>query len=247
MKYGKSVTTPLDYDGAIEAARSALRNEGFGVLCEIDVGRTLQEKIGAELRPYRILGACNPELAHRALQAEPQLGLLLPCNVVIQRLDGATVVSAIDARALLGVVGNDALMPVADDVNARLGRVLESVAAATSSSTDDLRKEIEDADDTGMVAGEELITQAETLLPLLRAQAAVPRDELHAALPQDHAAHAMIEKLHAAVEAPLPNPRAINEHVGALRALPELEAIVANWWENPKTQRYFSILAQIGV
>ncbi len=247
MNYGKSVTTPLDCDAATEAARSALRDEGFGVLCEIDVGKTLQEKIGAKLRPYRILGACNPELAHRALQAEPQLGLLLPCNVVVQLLDGVTVVSAIDARALLGLVGNESLLPVADDVNARLGRVLDAVAAATASPTDDLRREVEGADDTGMIAGEESIAQAETLLPLLRAQAPVPRDELHAALPHGHAAHATIDKLHAELTASSPNPNAIQEHVGTLRALPELEAIVANWWENPKTQRFFSILAQIGV
>lgn len=133
LPYGKSVTTSLSFDEAIEAAKSRLRDEGFGVLCEIDVGKTLREKLGAEFRPYRILGACNPNFAFEALQAEPQLGLLLPCNVVVQRLSGATVVSAIDARALLSVVGNPALLDVADDVNVRLERVLEGVTIAAPS------------------------------------------------------------------------------------------------------------------
>ncbi|HEX3670832.1 MAG TPA: hypothetical protein VHT92_03910 [Candidatus Cybelea sp.] len=108
-----------------------------------------------------------------------------------------------------------------------------------------LRKEIEGADDTGLVAGEELITQAETMLPLLRTQAGLPVDELHAALPPDHDAHATIDKLHAAMQADPPDHELIHEHAGALRALPELEAIVANWWDDPKTQRFVAILGQI--
>jgi hypothetical protein len=110
---------------------------------------------------------------------------------------------------------------------------------------DDLRKGIDDADDTGMVAGEELITQAETMLPLLRRRAALPRAELHEALPDDHEAHATIDKLHAEIERGSPNPQAIEQHVGALRVLPELEAIVANWWDDPKTQHFIGILGQI--
>jgi uncharacterized protein (DUF302 family) len=129
LKYGRAVTTPLGFEAAIEAARGFLREEGFGVLCEIDVGTTLREKLGVEFGPYRILGACNPGFAHQALQAEAQLGLLLPCNVVVQEISGESVVSAIDARALLSVVGNPALLEVADEVNARLSRVLERVAA----------------------------------------------------------------------------------------------------------------------
>ncbi|MGA8576714.1 MAG: hypothetical protein WB609_13640 [Candidatus Cybelea sp.] len=114
-------------------------------------------------------------------------------------------------------------------------------------SQSDLRKEIEDADDTGLVAGEELITQAATMLPLLREQAAFPHEDLHAALPEGHHAHATIEKLHAEVGGASPNPRAIEEHAGALRALPELEAIVANWWDDPKVQRFIANLGQIGL
>jgi hypothetical protein len=105
------------------------------------------------------------------------------------------------------------------------------------------REAIDDADDTGMVAGEELITQAETLLPLVRSP--LPREHLHAALPHGHAAHATVDELHAEVERGSPNRHAIEKHVGTLRALPELEAIVANWWDDPKTQRFIAILGQI--
>ncbi len=112
---------------------------------------------------------------------------------------------------------------------------------------EDLRKEVEGADDTGMVAGEELITQAETMLPLLRQQAMLPREDLHAALPEQHDAHATIDELHDELHKPRPDAQTIERHVGRLRALPELEAILVNWWDNPKTQRFFGILGQIGV
>jgi len=111
----------------------------------------------------------------------------------------------------------------------------------------DLRREIEGADDTGMVAGEELITQAETMLPLLRQRAALPREDLHAALPEGHDAHATIDALHDEIHKDRPSRVSIDEHVGRLRLLPELEAIVVNWWEDPHTQRFFGTLAQIGV
>lgn len=127
MNYGKSVTTLLSYDEAVERTKSLLKGEGFGVLCDIDVSKTLREKADIDFRPYRILGACNPTFAHRALEEEAQLGLLLPCNVVVQVLSGVTVVSAIDARALLSVVGNSNLLELADEVNIRLGRALDSL------------------------------------------------------------------------------------------------------------------------
>jgi hypothetical protein len=111
----------------------------------------------------------------------------------------------------------------------------------------DLRKEIDDADDTGLVAGEELITQAETLLPLLRREAAPPREKLHAALPREHRAHGTIDALHEEIEGTAPSRQAIERHVHDLRSLPELEAIVAQWWESPRTQRFVEILGQIGV
>ena len=128
--YGRSVTTALSFDEAIERAKALLKDEGFGLLCEIDVSKTLHEKIGADFRPYRILGACNPRLAHSALQEESQLGLLLPCNVVVQEREGRTIVSAVDARTLLSLVGNAELGEVADDVNVRFGRVLDLIEGA---------------------------------------------------------------------------------------------------------------------
>lgn len=117
----------------------------------------------------------------------------------------------------------------------------------TMDNRDDLRKEVEDADDTGMVANEALIAQAETLGPLLGAEAALPHARLHEALPQGHDAHDTIDRLHAEMQSPSPNARTIERHVGALRAVPELEAIVANWWDDPSTQRFVGTLGQIGL
>ncbi len=127
LPYGKAVTTTLPYPQAVEHTKSLLKDEGFGVLCEIDVAATLKSKLDVEFRPYVILGACNPQLARQALETEPQLGLLLPCNVVVSAEHGTTTVSAIDAAAMMSVVGNAALDSIATDVNARLGRVLERV------------------------------------------------------------------------------------------------------------------------
>ena len=110
--------------------RAALQDEGFGVLTEIDVSATLAKKLAVDLPRHTILGACAPALAYRALQAEPEVGLLLPCNVVV-RVDarGRTVVEAIDPVVQLGVAENAALLPVAEEVRARLLRVLERVGA----------------------------------------------------------------------------------------------------------------------
>jgi len=128
IRYGRAIATTLPFAAALARVKELLKEQGFGVLCEIDVAKTLDEKIGAAFRPYVILGACNPLLAHQALGAEPQLGLLLPCNVVVQEKDGRTIVSAIDAQAMLGLVGNPALAPVADDASVRLGRALDQIA-----------------------------------------------------------------------------------------------------------------------
>jgi len=128
LPYGREVRTGLSFDRAIDRAKELLKGEGFGVLCEIDVTATMQEKLGETFRPYRILGACNPQLAHRTLVAEPQIGLLLPCNVVVQELDGETIVSAINAQAMIGFVGNANLVGVADEVTERLDRVLDAIA-----------------------------------------------------------------------------------------------------------------------
>jgi uncharacterized protein (DUF302 family) len=128
--YTLSATTELGFDDAAERVREELKAEGFGILCEIDVQATLKEKLGVDGEPYLILGACNPPLAHRALEAEPDLGTLLPCNVVVYRRGGETTVSAIDAERMLSIVGNDELAPVAAEVRSRLAAVVERATQA---------------------------------------------------------------------------------------------------------------------
>lgn len=128
VTYGRTVAVSLPFDAAVDRTKEALKAEGFGVLCEIDIAAAMREKLGKAFRPYRILGACNPTLAYQALDAEPQLGLLLPCNVIVQEVDGATMVSAVDAQTMLGVVHNPRLEPIAKEADARLHRVLAALA-----------------------------------------------------------------------------------------------------------------------
>ena len=123
--YTLSATTPLPFADAVEKVRTELKTEGFGVLCEIDGQATLREKLGLGGEPYLILGACNPPLAHQALQAEPDLGVLLPCNVVVYERGGETHISAIDPERMLSIVDNDKLRPMAADVKQRLSAVIE--------------------------------------------------------------------------------------------------------------------------
>jgi uncharacterized protein (DUF302 family) len=120
-----STTTKLGFTETAARVREELKAEGFGILCEIDVQATLKEKLGVDGEPYLILGACNPPLAHQALEAEPDLGTLLPCNVVVYQHGAETHVSAIDAERLLSIVGNEALAPVAAEVRNRLATVVE--------------------------------------------------------------------------------------------------------------------------
>ena len=133
-RYGMSITIPVMYAAAVGRARAALVNEGFGILAEMDIAATLRKKLDVEFRPYVILGACNPPLAHRALLAEPDIGLLLPCNVVVYAADepGQSVVAAMDPVEALALTGNDAIRPIAEDVKGRLRRVLEAVERGTS-------------------------------------------------------------------------------------------------------------------
>ena len=127
-KYGFSKTVDLPYQEAVEKTRAALKEEGFGVLCEIDIKEKLKDKLGVDFRNYVILGACNPPLAYKTLQQEIGIGLLLPCNVVVYESDeaGKSVVAAIDAVTMLSVVGaNDpTINGVAAEVNEKLQRVV---------------------------------------------------------------------------------------------------------------------------
>ena len=128
--YGLMIKTPLDYARAVDAITAALKAEGFGVLTTIDVQATLKQKLGVDMPPYTILGACNPPLAHRALAAEPEIGLLLPCNVIVAvDATGATAVSAIDPEAQFQLVRRDDLAPLAREVGARLRRALGQLPA----------------------------------------------------------------------------------------------------------------------
>jgi uncharacterized protein (DUF302 family) len=126
--YTLTITTDEPFADAVERVRAELKEEGFGVLCEIDVQATLREKLGAETEPYLILGACNPPLAHQALSAEPQLGTLLPCNVVVYERNGETHIAAIDPDRMLSIVDNDELAPVAARVHEKLAAVVERSA-----------------------------------------------------------------------------------------------------------------------
>ncbi len=119
-----TVRTGLAFDAAVERCRELLAGEGFGVLTEIDVQATLKKKLGAEVEPYVILGACHPPSAHRALTAVPEVGVLLPCNVTVSVEDGATVVRAMNPGSALGILDHPALEEVAGEVGAALRRVV---------------------------------------------------------------------------------------------------------------------------
>jgi len=130
-RYGLGIVVKQDYDEVIARVTEALKVEGFGVLTTIDVRQTLKQKLDLEFRKYVILGACNPHLASRALQAELEIGLLLPCNVIVyDRGDGTTAVAAMAPLPAMGIVGNDALGPVASEADARLRRALASLEGA---------------------------------------------------------------------------------------------------------------------
>ena len=121
---GTTVRLEMDFATALERVTAALKVEGFGILTEIDVRETLKKKLDVDFRPYKILGACNPPLAHRALAAAPEVGLLLPCNVTVAYVDErVTDVSLVDPMAMLGVVRYGGLEPVAEDAAQRLARV----------------------------------------------------------------------------------------------------------------------------
>jgi uncharacterized protein (DUF302 family) len=126
--YGFGTEVALPFDAALAKVATELAKEGFGILTEIDVATTLKKRLGAEMPPYRILGACNPPLAHRALTAEPTIGLLLPCNVVIrQDVAGTVHVEFLDPRPLFALVGRPEIGPLATEVRSRLQRVMAAL------------------------------------------------------------------------------------------------------------------------
>jgi uncharacterized protein (DUF302 family) len=127
-KYGLYASTPKPYEAALAATKDALRAEGFGVLTEIDVKETMKQKLGVDFRRYDIIGACNPPLAYKALGEELDIGLLLPCNVVVYEMStGGCVVAALDPEQLMAFTSNEALAPVAAEARERLTRALIAV------------------------------------------------------------------------------------------------------------------------
>ncbi len=127
MTYGFGKTTSYGFQQAIDRVTDELKKEGFGVLTTIDVQDTLKKKINVDFKRYVILGACNPSFAHQALSAEEEIGLLLPCNVIVYEKDGATVVRVFDPMTMVRILENDSIAAVAKEVEARLRRVIAAV------------------------------------------------------------------------------------------------------------------------
>lgn len=127
--YAFSTTTIGSFPATLAKVTEALKAEGFGVLTEIDVAATLKAKLGIDSRPYKILGACNPQFAHQAIAADPDIGLLLPCNVIVrEEADGQVTVGFMDPAAVLGMVGNPQVTAIGETVRAKLVRVRDSLA-----------------------------------------------------------------------------------------------------------------------
>ena len=127
MNYGFSKTLDVPFEQAIEKVTSELKKEGFGVLTTIDVKETLKQKINVDFKKYIILGACNPPIAHKALQEEEELGLLLPCNVIVYEKENKTNVSFFDPMVMTWVIDNDSMKPIASEVKEKLQRVLKAI------------------------------------------------------------------------------------------------------------------------
>ena len=128
MSYGFSRTVPLSYEDAVKRVTEELKKEGFGVLTTIDIKATLKQKLNVDFNNYVILGACNPPFAYQALLAEEQIGLLLPCNVIVYEKGGITTVAAFDPMSMGNVMKNDAMLPIAEEINTKLQRVINALA-----------------------------------------------------------------------------------------------------------------------
>jgi uncharacterized protein (DUF302 family) len=127
MNYGFSKTVDLSFEDTINKVTDELKKEGFGILTTIDIKETLKNKIDVDFKKYTILGACNPPLAHKALQAEEEIGLLLPCNVIVYEKDSKSIVSVFDPSLMSKVVENENLTPIAEEVKEKLQRVFDSI------------------------------------------------------------------------------------------------------------------------
>jgi uncharacterized protein (DUF302 family) len=129
MNYGKSIELNDPFASAVPKVKAAFHEQGFGTLTEIDVQATLKAKIGRDIEPYLILGTCNPNLASKALDVEREIGLLLPCNVVVTERDGRTLVHALDPQVMVSLPENEALQGVADEAAGRIGKALAALQA----------------------------------------------------------------------------------------------------------------------
>ena len=134
MDYGITIRASAPFAEVVARVREALKTQGFGVLTEIDVQATLRDKLGEDMEPYLILGACNPPLAHRALTADRTIGLLLPCNVVVRTAGGQIIVEALDPQIMAEVTGEQSLKPIASEAAGRIRAALDSLADITAPS-----------------------------------------------------------------------------------------------------------------
>lgn len=132
MRYGRTIEVDLSYEEAVPKVKEAFKQQGFGTLTEIDVRKTLKEKLGLEMEDYVILGACNPQLAHRALDIDRDIGLLLPCNVVVRRHEGRTLVQALDPNVLVSVPERAELQSIADEASRRIDAALATLRKEAS-------------------------------------------------------------------------------------------------------------------
>ena len=130
MDFTRRIELDTPYEDAIPRVKDALKDQGFGVLTEIDVRQTLKDKLDLDVEPQIILGACNPQLAHRALQIDPRVATLLPCNVVVRTENGLTIVEALDPKLIAEVPGNPALAPIAEEAGQRINAALDALGNA---------------------------------------------------------------------------------------------------------------------